>query len=157
MPPSWFEILRGVWEVPDMSKGMRFSRRTVLMKMLMATETLRPTEEQKALKLRLSSASMRAMIVATDIYNQLLVVEVISIVSLRYIWKYRLWLIHRVTDSDIGRRAVIENQVRWYKADILSIKSEQFIDTNIINANCDIRRRSIDAVYERVNGTWPYN
>ena len=68
-----------------MSKGMRFSRRTVLMKMLMATETLRPTEEQKTLKLRLSSASMRAMIVETDIYNQLLVVEVISIVSLRYI------------------------------------------------------------------------
>ena len=59
----------------------------------------------------------------------------------------------RIVDADIGRRTVIEYQIRRYKIDILSVKGEQFIDTNIINANYGIRRRSIDAVYERVNGT----
>ena len=68
-----------------MLKGMRFSRRKFLMKKLTATKTLRLTEEQK---LRLLSASMRAMVVATDIYNQLPISEVISIVSLRYIRGY---------------------------------------------------------------------
>ena len=34
----------------------------------------------------------------------------------------------------------------------MSVKCEQFIDINIINANCSIRQRGINAVYEGVNG-----
>ena len=34
----------------------------------------------------------------------------------------------------------------------MSGKSEQFIDTNIINANSIVRRRRINAVYEGQNG-----